>query len=176
MKKISNKIFFLYKEPDLHWPLWKQMLYYVYREVILICSGAGMGVSLLLLALGPYAVGEFTRFALPEYFTQYKLLMLNAIPVVLLILLCYAVTGRAWSAFLLGSVIPVCLSLGNYYKIWFRDDPLYFEDIMLYREAINMVGREKYSLFIDRWILIVIGYLIIISLILYLGVPGKVKK
>lgn len=124
------------------------------RIVILLSAGFTMGMILLLLALGSYSNCSPTDQALAEYFTQFGIVVLNAAPVALLVLLFYFLTGRAWLAFLAGSGIPMLLSLGNYFKICFRDDPLYFEDILLLREAQNMVIDGGYSLFVDKQIAI----------------------
>lgn len=175
MKKLKDKIFLLQNNTDSSWNLYRREIYYFYRMVLLIILGLGLGMVQLVLALGPYATRYFTRFALPGYFTQWKLVTLNALPVMLLIVLCYALIGRTWIAFLLGGSISLCLSLVNYYKLWFRDDPLYFEDIMLFREAKNMVVDGDYRIFVDKLILIAVFGLIIGTIILYFGAPGKTK-
>ena len=65
----------------------------------------------------------------------------------LLVLLFYGALGRAWTAFLAGGGIALGFSLGNYYKLQFRDDPLYFEDMLILREAKAMASGDRYSLF-----------------------------
>ena len=112
-----EKIFLLYRNIEASWPLKKRIAYYVYRVLILLFAGFGMGVLLLILALGPYATRYFTRFALPEYFTQWDIVVFNAAPVMLLVLACYFITGRAWAAFLLGGGFSLGLSMSNYYKL-----------------------------------------------------------
>ena len=100
-----EKNFLLYRNIEASWPLKKRIAYYVYRVLILI------------LALGPYATRYFTRFALPEYFTQWDIVVFNAVPVMLLVLACYFITGRAWAVFLLGGGFSLGLSMSNYYKL-----------------------------------------------------------
>lgn len=141
--------------------------------VVLLVTGLGLGISLLVLALGPYAVKYYTRFALPGYFTQWKLMLFNALPVMLLIVLCYTFIGRAWLSFGLGGGVFLCLSLANYYKLWFRDDPLFFEDILLGKEAKNMVSGGGYKLFADKFIFITVFGLAVGTILLYFVVPGK---
>ena len=167
-----EKIFLLYRNIEASWPLKKRIAYYVYRVLILLFAGFGMGVLLLILALGPYATRYFTRFALPEYFTQWDIVVFNAAPVMLLVLACYFITGRAWAAFLLGGGFSLGLSMSNYYKLWFREDPLYFEDILLLREAKNMVVDGDYRLFADKLIIIAASGLAVGTLLLYFAVPG----
>ena len=58
--------------------------------------------------------------------------------------------GRAWSAFLAGGGVSLGFSLGNYFKLQFRDDPLYFEDMLVLREAKAMTVEQHYNLFIDK--------------------------
>ena len=125
MDKFTNCFFFLKKEPDQGWPIWKYGLYLFYRAAILLCAGLCMGLAVLVLAIGP-----FTKEIAVSYLQYWELVVLNIVPVMLLILLFYGITGRAYAAFLIGGGIAFGLSLGNYYKLQFRDDPLYFEDML----------------------------------------------
>ena len=106
------------KEPSPGWSRGQRELYYAYRVALLLCAGLCMGLALLVLAIGPYPRGT-----LVDYLCHWQTLLLNTVPVALLILLFYGLTGRTGAAFLLGGGIAFGFSLGNFYKIQFRDDP-----------------------------------------------------
>ena len=54
-----------------------------------------MGLALLVLAVGPYS-----KRTLLGYLAHWEIVAFNTIPVILLALLFYGLTGKAWSAFL----------------------------------------------------------------------------
>ena len=68
--------------------------------------------------------------------------------------------------------ISLGLSMGNYFKLWFRDDPLYFEDMLLLREAKNMVVDGDYRLFVDKLLIIAALGLVVGTVLLYFAAPG----
>ena len=168
MDKFTNCFFFLKKEPAQGWPIWKYGLYLFYRAAMLLCAGLCMGLAVLVLAIGP-----FTKEIAVSYLQYWELVVLNIVPVMLLILLFYGITGRAYAAFLIGGGIAFGLSLGNYYKLQFRDDPLYFEDMLILREAKAMASGDHYSLFFDNRIIASLSCLLLGVVLLYFLVPGN---
>lgn len=130
----------------------------VYIEILLGIAGVVNGIIVLLLAVGDYSDQIFM-----EYVSRPKLLVLNFIPVVILIFLLYGVFGRATVAYGIGSLTILTISLCNYYKLVFRDDPLMFEDILIIREAATM--SESYSLFVNTKI---ISIVVLMGLITFL--------
>ena len=137
--------FLLRKKADPVWPEWKRVTYALAPPVLLFCASVCMGLVLLLFAYGPYSWGAFQG-----YFRSWRILVMNVLPVVLVTFLFYGVFGRAWSAFLAGGGVCLGFSLGNYFKLQFRDDPLYFEDMLVLREAKAMTVEQHYDLFIDK--------------------------
>ena len=156
MKKFWESCFLFRSEPDPDWPVRRREIYYAYRAALLLCAGLCMGLALLVLAVGPYS-----KRALIDYLCRWQTLLLNTIPVALLVLLFYGIFGRAQTAFIVGGGIAFGFSLGNYYKLQFRDDPLYFEDMLILREAKAMATGDHYSLFIDWQIILVVFCLIL---------------
>lgn len=108
-----------------------------------MASGIGIALVSLLLATGGYSL---CRFFL-GYFHDPLILVLNILPILALLALFYGLLGRSHWAFLLTGAVVLALSVGNYYKLMFRDDPVMFTDLLLLKEAGNMAG--KYSLFLD---------------------------
>lgn len=111
-----------------------------------LLSGLGIGLLSILLAVGPYGLSVF-----PGYVERPLILLLNLLPPILLSALFLAITGRSLPSFLLTAAVTLGFTLGNYYKLAFRDDPLLFADLLLLKEAGNMAG--KYHLFLDEKLL-----------------------
>ena len=145
MKEFWNNLFLVKPAPEPGWTVRRRELYYAWRIFMVFCAGLCMGLALLVLAVGPYS-----KRALIDYLCHWQTLLLNTLPVGLLVLLFYGVAGRTGAAFLLGGGIAFGFSLGNYYKLQFRDDPLYFEDMLVLREAKAMTVEQHYNLFIDK--------------------------
>ena len=130
MERFFDAVFVLRRAAEPGWPLWKRGVFYLYRVLLLLCAAAGLGAVLLLCAYGPYMWGVFLG-----YFRIWQIAVLNILPVALLMLLCYGITGRTWAGFLLGGGVALGFSLGSYYKLHFRGDPLHFEDLLIVRET-----------------------------------------
>lgn len=173
MFRFTN-IFLFRREPDALWPRWKKNAYCAWRPLLLSCAGFCMGLVLLVLAAG--VLPTRVSVGLLSYISHWETLVLNTVPVVLLALLFYGVFGRAWAAFLLSGAACFALSLGNYYKIFFRSDPVYMEDIFVLREAGNMAGAGHYNLFIDKKILLAAFCLLLGTVLLLLLAPGKTGR
>lgn len=167
LKKFWKEYFLFQKEPSPGWSRKRRELYYAYRVILLLCAGLCMGLALLVLAIGPYPRGT-----LVDYLCHWQTLLLNTVPVALLVLFFYGLTGRTGAAFLLGGGIAFGFSLGNFYKLQFRDDPLYFEDMLILREAKAMASGDHYTLFINWQILLTVFCLLLGWALLRLLAPG----
>lgn len=137
---------FTLPRPEEDWSKKQRAGLWAWNGGWLVAAGVGIALISLLLALGPYRLG-----IAKGYFERPVILLLNLLPVVALMLFFYGVTGRSHWAFLITAALVLGLSVGNYYKLTFRDDPLMFADLLLLKEAGNMAG--KYRLFLD-WKLI----------------------
>lgn len=137
---------------------------------MLLCACACLGVLLLIFAYGHYSWGVFEG-----YFSSVELVILNVLPVLLLVFLLYALLGRAWLAFLLGGIVTLGLSIGNYYKLLFRDDPLYFEDLLVIREAKTITAQSQYKLFVDKRIVVAVLCLALGTVLLFFLVRGVAR-
>ena len=160
----------LKKEPEPEWSAQKKAIYYAYRVLMLLCACACMGILLLLFAFGHYAWGAFWG-----YFGSAAILLLNILPVAVLALLFYGLFGRAWLAFLLSGGITLGFSLAHYYKLLFRDDPLYFEDLLVIREAKAMTTQQSYALFVDKRIILAVLCLALGTVLLFFLVRGVAR-
>lgn len=149
MKTLEKKWFLLQKEPAFGWSVSKTAVYWTWRMLFLLGLGAAMGYLTLKFAYGMYPCEIFEG-----YLASFDLVVLNLLPTAWLVFFLYALLGRAWLAFALGASATLALTLGNFFKILFRDDPLYFEDLLILREAGKMAGG--YDIFIDRRIILAV--------------------
>lgn len=140
--KQRSRSFLFCSAPDELWSGGRKAGYWLWNLLWLLAAGVGIAVCSLLLSTGSYA----HSIAL-GCLDHPLLLLLNTFPVVLLLFLLQFVTGRSWLAFLLTSALTLGFSVGNYFKLMFRDDPLMFGDLLLLKEAGNMAGQ--YSLTLD---------------------------
>ena len=130
-----------------------KILHFIYIYVMLVIMGVCIGIVSLILAssfLGKNDSGMFF-----SYFGAPLVLILNLIPTVLLVLLVYFVSGRAWISFTCSALLIFVLSLINYYKIRLRDDPFLAADLALINESNHMLSR--YSLDVTGRVLLTIG-------------------
>lgn len=91
----------------------------------------------------------------------------NFWPVVVVIFISYFVFNRVWLSISFTSLLFFILVEINRFKIFFRDDPFVFSDIIYVKEAANM--SSKYQLFIDNstwFFLIAMMIVIVLSYIL----------
>ncbi len=126
----------------------------------LMTALAGCALGLLSLYLTSGASGTLCRF----YLRSPLLLMLNIVPFLLLALLFFGLTGRAWLAFALDGVVCLTYSLAAYWKWLGRSEPLYAEDVANLREGLMIGGRGYVTL---TWpvllavLLVILGCLIL---------------
>ena len=144
----------------------KPWLFWLWNAGFVVLSAMGIGVLSLLLAYGEYSWGVFTG-----YFTHPLILLLNLLPVVLLMLLCWFATGRAWVAFLLTAAVILGGSVGSYFKLMFRDDPFVFADISSISTAMGVAGN--YALAMDKRLWCVVLCVAAGAVFLFFLVQGK---
>ena len=119
------KNFFLFaREPESDWTRGRRLAYYMANAILLVGTSACLGALALVFAIGAYPLP-----ILRGYLESLPLLLLNVLPVVWLCLLLYALLARAWAAFLGTSVFISLLTLGNYFKLVIRDDPVIARDV-----------------------------------------------
>ena len=170
MNQWLDKVFFLRRAPEAEWTVGKKIVYYLWRFLILLCAGICLGALALIFAYGNYSWGVFLG-----YLQSGSLLVINILPAVVLLFFLYGLVGRAWLAFLVDGAIVLGLSLGHYFKLVFRDDPLYFEDMLILREAKAMAGSDHYALFIDKRIVVALLCWALGTVLLFFLVRGKAR-
>ena len=133
-----------------------------YTYIVLFLLGAFIGVASLLLAAANFGISMFY-----SYFEVPLIIILNLIPPIIIIFLVFFLSGRAWIAFSVTSIVVFGMSLINFFKIQVRNDPFVSSDFQFVSEAQNIVS--KYPLTIDfRVIIVIIAFIVglIISIFL----------
>ena len=161
-----RKCFLFRRRPEDHWSLGRKAGFWAWNWAWVLLSAIGIGFASLLMAFDPYAL----RLAL-GLLDRPLILLLNLLPPVVVMLLLWALIGRAGAAFLLTAGLVLGLSAGNYFKLTFRDDPLMLADLLLLKEAGNMAGN--YKLFIDWKIGLALACVALGWLFLHFFVRGR---
>lgn len=122
----------------------------VYTYTLLICMGIFLGILSLMI------VSEYKDIPGAELFLSYMsslaIALLNILPAVLLILLVYFLSGRAWVAYAVTAFIVLGFSVGDYVKIMVRSNPLVASDMKLLLEAGDMASRYTLDFTWRLWV------------------------
>ena len=149
----------------------KQACFWLWNLAWVLAAGICLGGLSLL-----YAYGTYPSILFRSYFVKGLIAFLNILPVAGLTLLLWLLTGRAWTGFLLSGIVTLGFSIGNYFKLQFRDDPVMFEDLKYLREVKAITAAAQYDLTPDKRILFGVGCVVLGTAALWLfarGVPRK---
>lgn len=119
---------------------------------VLIAAACCLGIISLYFSAGNYGKALFDY-----YLSQPLLLVLNSIPYIIICILMWIISNRVWIGFLFGACTCVAYSWTEYWKLLARNDPLYAEDLTLWKEALQM--REGYAVLTKEMLLM--GVLIV---------------
>lgn len=84
------------------------------------------------------------------------LVFLNFVPILMLLTLLYCLFGSLSSSILTGGMIIFILSMVNYFKLMYRDEPFVISDILLIQEAGDMAGKYTISFGYKQWLVILL--------------------
>ncbi len=107
------------------------------------------------------------------YFENFGVFLLNWLPVLFLFAFFSFLFGRIWAGFFISSTISFLISSFNYFKIMFRNDPLYFSDVGLLSESVNMAGKYEVVLRISMWMLL--AFIIIVTILLSKRISERIS-
>lgn len=164
------KTFWLFQKNPLELPKGKRVLFWGWNLGLVLLSGICLGAMVLIYAFGHY---DFRLFR--SYVENPLILLLNILPVVILELVLWLVTARSALAFLVTAIVSMGFSLGNYFKLLFRDDPFMFQDLKYLREAGTITQTASYDLSLDERI--VFGLLCVAfgTIVLGLLARGRIR-
>lgn len=133
--------------------------------LFVVLSGCCLGLLSLYFSAGDYGLWLFQY-----YLTQPMVVLLNLLPYVLLCLLVFCLTNRAWIGYLAGSVLCLVYSWAEYWKLMARNDPIYAEDLTVVSEALQMSGQYIQI----TWQIVLSAVLVVLGLVfLLLFVKGR---
>ncbi len=160
--------FWLFQKAPEGLPKRRQALFWLWNGGVLLLAGLCLGLLSLF-----FAYGDYPDTLMKTYFQHPLLVVLNVAPVLLALLLAYGLFGRPWLAFLAADLVVWGLSLGNYYKLRFRDDPLMFQDLKNIRDAAGITLEANYDLTPDKRVWFGLLCLLFGTAFLFLLVRGK---
>ena len=160
--------FWLFRKSPDHLSPEKKRAFWAWNVFILFCAGVCLGGLSMF-----FAYGDYTDMLMKSYFTVPLIPILNIVPVILLVFAMWFLLGRPWLAFLISSAVVWGFSLGNYYLLRFRDDPLMFEDVR--NIATAAAFTDDYDMTPDLRIWFGLGCILLGTVLLLLFVRGVPK-
>lgn len=136
--------------------------YLLFNAFLVLTALAVLCVCSLYLARGP----EYPVEIFYGYFNSASIMALNFVPILLLFLFLYALTGRGWIAYLADSILVMLCTVINYFVVKFRDDTFMFSDITLAREAWQ-ISKEGYNYEITPDIVFCVAVPLVFTVILF---------
>lgn len=136
---------------------------------LLLFLGA-LGVGFIGLV---FAVTADRKDMLISYLNRPLLMLLNLLPPVVLSYLLWFLFNRAVLAYGITAVLCFGLGLGNWFKLQFRNDPLMFEDLLLAKEAGNMLGR--YQLFVTPTLVLAVLCILAWGAVMFFCARGRFR-
>ncbi len=147
----------------------RRAVFWLWNWVLLLGAAAVLGAVCLALAPANYGWPVFWG-----YWGIPAVIALNLLPPVLLAALLYGLVGRPWLAYLITALPVLGLSIGNYYKLAFRDDPVVFSDLFILGEAGRMAGQ--YQLYLSTKLLAALILTAVSIVLLALLAHGRPRR
>ncbi len=136
MLKLFNVPFFAFFDPK-NKSKRAQIIMSVIAFAMLVVSGICLGVMSMYFSAGSY----YYKLDIFEYCLKQPLLvLLNCLPFIVISLLIWFITNRAWIGFLCSGAFCLVYSFAEFWKLSSRDDPIYAGDLSLMGEAMQMAG------------------------------------
>ena len=105
--------------------------------------------------------------------TDPLVIVLNFIPIFVMMTAVYLLLNSTSISYLITSILVLIMSIANYFKMVFREEPLLFNDITLIKESKDMVG--KYNIKPDIEMIIAVVLVLVISYLLHKYAKNKIK-
>ena len=164
-----RRCFLFQRRPDEGLSRGRRTLFWLWNWVLLLGAAAILGLVSLVLAPVSYGWDVFR-----DYFTIPGLVILNLLPPVVAAALLYGLTARPWLAYLITSIPFMALSIGNYFKVAFRDDPVVASDLKVLIEAGTMA--TNYHFFLPTKIAAAVAVVVVSVILLALLAHGKPRR
>ncbi len=129
-------------------------------------------LSLMAVLIQSFIQNGFFNYMHFLYLIYPVIVVLNALPVFLIIALFYFLFGRIWIGAVVAYVPFVILNIANYFKTYFRDEPLKMTDLSLINEMQNIT--QNYELKISLGI--IFGVILAVATVYVAAKYYKTKK
>lgn len=136
--------------------------------------GVGISSAALNVLCLSFAIGVYDRSLFYGYFRYPLIFLLNWLPILLLQVLLLAVFNRHWLAFLVTCSTFLTASIGNFFKLKFRDEPFVFRDIGSVRAGLSVAG--SYGISLNRRIIFSIIIILLITILLAIFCKQRLKS
>ncbi len=146
----------------------KPVLFWIWNFFFITAAPIGTGVVSLMLAYGNYSSEIFKG-----YFKVPLIAVLNILPILVLTYFLYFITGRSWIAHLIVSAVVTAASVGDYYKLRFRDDPFIAADISSITTGLKVSGN--YEITVGARVIVSFAFVVVSTLFLALFVRGRIR-
>lgn len=127
-------------------------LYHLATDAFMICAFSGI---LLMMTLF-FATVHIRVDIIINIIKDPVLLILNYLPIAFLLILLYSIFGSSLASMISGATIIFVLSMINYFKLLYRDEPFVISDILLAKEAGDMAGKYAIVFHSKQWLTIFI--------------------
>ncbi len=139
-------------------------------QIVLCVVASSALLNVLCLS---FAIGVYDRSLFFGYFRHPLIFLLNWLPILLFQLLMLAVFNRHWLAFLLTCSVFLTASIGNFFKLKFRDEPFVFRDVGSVQAGLSVAG--SYGISLNRRIIFSVIIVFLITALLALFCKQKLK-
>lgn len=164
------KTFWLFQKTPEGCSKLQKWIFWGWNLGLLLASAVCLGGVSLLFAYGSYDPAIFY-----DYFAHPLILLLNIAPVAALEGLLWCLTGRIALSFFVTAFVTLGFSVGHYYMLLFRDDPLMFQDLRNLREALSITETASYDLTPDKRVIFGALCLIFGTAVLHVLAKGALK-
>lgn len=150
-------------KPRKPWVTW------LWTALLLLAATLGLLCLCLLIGTQNYS---FSRFC--AYFRRPLVFVMNVLPMVLLVLILYALTNRAWIAWLSTALFFLLFFYVNYFKVALRGEPFVADDLLVAGEGIGILKEYTLHIPLSLWLsllLVAVG-----TLVLMRYARGRVPK
>ncbi len=169
--RLGKKCFLFAAGTDMSQSGRKKAAFWAWNVGVTVCAFAALGLLALI-----FAMGEYPFYIIKGYFEVPLIAVLNVLPVVALGSLLYFLTSRAALSFAVTAAVVLGMSIGNYFKLLFRDDPFLAADIPDIAMALRFTGGDGYALTVNWQILLAAACAVFGTVFLALFVRGRMKR
>ena len=143
---------------------------YIVAFLIIVVSSLFWAVVSMHFSASSFAESEAL---FQSYFDSIMLIVLNFLPVFILCFGLWLITNSLTLSCTVSGALTLILSLINYYKLMFRNDPFMFEDIALINEAGNISSR--YNITVGAKIILLFSVILLFIFILRCFCEARIR-